>query len=466
MATTTVPGGPGGTPLTFTFGGTAGLTVAQQIANALGAASKAGTLTQTTVSASTGSITIPVTTVAGGVGVSDLIIESTSGPTTVNGASTVPGTTYIVTNYSTTPSTIAAGPNVELFTGTVGGVFSAIGTGAEIGALGGNNTITASGPGETIGGGAGSNLLIATGGDTVVSGGADTISLSGSGNLVIEAEPSVTGAVFITESSTSANDTIVGGVNPTTVTASGTSTVVGSGIQIYAGSGSLTFVGGGTETASILGGTGSESLTAGPGGIVFGANGETSATVNSGTGGATIFGAPGTSVNLTGSTGYLPASSPGGPHSPDYLIAASGNETLNASTSSSGNFFAMGSGGTTSNADMIGGSGNDTMLAGAGAGSVTMTGGAGGSDVFAFFKQVAGGAKDFVTDFNSNDKVFIEGYSNTSTVTGAPITAATVLAGATTATGGGMMLTLSDGTTVTFSNLTSTAALAGKIQYG
>jgi len=437
MATTTVPGGPGGAPLTFTFGGSAGLTVAQQIANALGAASKAGTLTQTTVSGTSGTVTIPGATVAGGT--SDLIIESTTGPTTVTGSG-------IVTNNSGSPSTITAGAGVQLFTGTVGGVFSATGTGAEIGALGGNNTITASAPGETIGGGAGANLLIATGGDTVVSGGADTISLSGSGNLVIEAEPSVTGGVSITDSGT--NDTIVGGVNPTTVTATGTSTLVGSGTQIYAGAGSLTFVGG-VGTASILGGTGSESLTAGSGGIVFGVNTETTATVNSGTGGATIYGAPNTSVNLTGGALSLTHT--------DYLLAASGNETLNASTSSSSNFFASVPKGTVpGSVVMVGGSGNDTMLGG-GAGSVTMTGGA-GLNVFAFFGTVAGGAKEVVTDFNSLDSVYIEGYSKTGS-------AAALLQSATVGAGG-VTLTLSDNTTVTFSNLTSTATLAGKIQYG
>jgi len=445
MATTTVPGGPGGQPLTFTFGGSAGLTVAQQIANALAAASKAGTLSPSTVSASTGSTVIPAPSVAGGT--SDLVIESATVATTVTGTSSVPGSN-IVTNNSTTPSTITAGPNVQLFTGTVGGVYTAMGTGAEIGALGGNNTITASAPGETIGGGAGSNLLIATGGDTVVSGGADTVSLSGPGNLVIEAEPSVTGGVSITDSGS--NDTIVGSANPTTVTATGTSTVVGSGTQIYAGAGNLTFVGG-VGTASILGGTGSVSLTAGSGGIVFGANTDTvGATINSGTGGATIFGAPGTSVNLTGSAGH-----------PDFLIAASGNETLNASTSSSSNFFAVGPGTLPGSVVMTGGSGNDTMIAGAGTGSVTMTGGA-GSNAFAFFAQstVGGPAKDVVTDFNSLDSVFIEGYSSTGS-------AAALLQNATLGAGGvGVTLTLSDGSTVTFSNLTSASALSGHLKYG
>ena len=441
MPTTTVPGGPAG-HLTFSYGGTSGLTVAQQIANALGAAFAAGTLTQNTVSASTGPTTIAAPTVSGGT--SDLIIESVTGSTTVI-APTVPGV-YIATNNSTTPSTVTAGANVQLFTGTVGGVYTATGTGAEIGALGGINTITASAPGETIGGGTGSDLLIATGGDVVVTDGSDTITLSGTGNLVIGS--TLAGSVSALVTDGGSNDTIVAGANPMTVTATGTSTIVGSGTQIYAGSGSLTFVGG-VGTASVLGGTGAESLTAGSGGIVYGANTDSSATVNSGTGGVTIFGGPGDSVSLTGSFGTAAK--------PDYLIAGSGNETLNASASSSPNFFADIPGTVAASVAMIGGSGNDTMLAGAGAGSVTMTGGA-GSNVFAFFKQAAGGAKDVVTDFNSSDSVYIEGYASTGS-------AAALLQSATVGTGG-VTLTLSDGTSVTFSNLVSPATLVGKIQYG
>ena len=249
MATTTVPGGPGGPTLTFTFGSSAGLTVAQQIANALGAASSAGTLTQTTVAGgASGSLTIPT---VGGGRTSDLIIESApTVPTTVTGSG-------VVTDNSPTPSTITAGPGVTLLVGTSGGVFTATGTGAEIGAFGGSNTITASGSGETIGGGTGSNLLVlpsGSSGDTVVSSGSDTITSAGSKDLIIENAASTSGGTLITE--TGSGDTIVGGANPTTVNASGGVGSVG-GVQYFAGSGSLTFVGG-SQTASILGGTGPE----------------------------------------------------------------------------------------------------------------------------------------------------------------------------------------------------------------
>jgi Ca2+-binding RTX toxin-like protein len=136
------------------------------------------------------------------------------------------------------------------------------------------------------------------------------------------------------------------------------------------------------------------------------------------------------------------------------MIAGAGNETLNASGTTSPDFIAMGV--ASVSAVMIGGSGNDTLVAGGGAGSATMTGG-GGSDTFVFFKQAAGGAKDVITDFNSNDTIYMEGYGAGS---------AAALLQAATAGSGGLTLTLSDGTNVTFSNLTSSSSLTGKIQYG
>lgn len=105
---------------------------------------------------------------------------------------------------------------------------------------------------------------------------------------------------------------------------------------------------------------------------------------------------------------------------------------------------------------MIGGSGNDTLVGGSAPGSSVMTGGD-GANAFVFFRQIAGSARDVITDFNANDAVFIEGYGPGS---------AAGLQNVAIVGGGGLTLTLSDSTTITFSNLTNAQSLNGKIQYG
>jgi hypothetical protein len=86
-----------------------------------------------------------------------------------------------------------------------------------------------------------------------------------------------------------------------------------------------------------------------------------------------------------------------------------------------------------------------------------MTGGS-GDDAFVFFKQAIGGAQDVITNFAAQDGVYIEGYATSAT-------ASTLLSAATVGSAG-LTLALSDGTTITFSNLTNGTALDGKIQYG
>jgi hypothetical protein len=299
-------------------------------------------------------------------------------------------------------------------------------------------TITAAGSANDVIGGTSALSATITGtADTVQAGtGSNALVSSGSGDLIIGSTVSGAGPLSVTESGT--NDTIQGGTNPTTVTAS-------SAALVYGGSGSLDFVGG-TGIATVFGGAGADLVTAGTGGVIFNLGAADNATVNSGTGAVTVFGAPNTSVNLIGSSGL-----------PDYVVAGAGNETLNASGSSSSNWLSVST--TVSSAAsvvMVGGAGNDTLIAGSAPGSEVMTGG-GGDNAFVFFKQVAGGASDIITDFNADDAVYIEGYAPGS---------AGALQAASRQTSGGLMLTLSDGTTITFSNLTDKSALDGKIQYG
>lgn len=446
--TTTVPGvGGTTTPLPYNFATTAGLSVAQQIQKALAVA---GALS---VTGSTGG-TVPTPTTVSGT-IQDLVVTGVL-------TSSVPAGYNVVTNDLAGPNTITAGPGTAIISSTGGGLFvltgpatlaaaggnnvvsissgtSSVG-GSEVALDAGNNTVTAASTvAGTVAGGTGTDLINVTGKfQTILSqGGIDTINSSGSGNLVVGTSTGP-GSMLVTE--TGSNDTILGGGNPMTVTAT-------TATRVYAGAGSLTFVGG-AGTATVLGGTGAESLTAGSGGILFADNTATSATITSGTGGGsvTIFGSSGAADYLTGTAGTSA--------SPDFLIAGGGNETLSGANSSGAEFLAIGS--ASVSASLIAGSGNDTLVAGQGPGSATMTGGS-GSDTFVFFKQAAGGAHDVVSNFTASDSVFIEGYGAGSAA--ALLQAATVGAG-------GVTLTLSDGTSVTFSNLTSTAPLSGKIQYG
>jgi Ca2+-binding RTX toxin-like protein len=275
-------------------------------------------------------------------------------------------------------------------------------------------------------GSVGNAILVAnSGNDQLFANAANDVLVAGSGN------DSLFGGSFAS--------TVVGGAGAATVFA-------GSGpIRVINGTGPLTFVGG-AGRATVTGGAGAETLTAGAGGLVYVAAGAGRATIDSGTGSVTLFGASGAALNLTGNSG-----------NPDYLVAGDGNETLNASASSSSNWLSVST--TVSSAAsvaMLGGSGNDTLISGSAPVSTIMTGG-NGADAFVFFKQLAGAAQDIVTDFNADDAVFIEGYGAGS---------AAALQNAAIVGAGGLTLTLSDNTTITFTNLTNAQSLDGRIQYG
>ena len=83
-------------------------------------------------------------------------------------------------------------------------------------------------------------------------------------------------------------------------------------------------------------------------------------------------------------------------------------------------------------------------------GSDTMTGN-GGPDVYSFIKSATNGGKDFITDFNSNDGLFLTGYDSTKS--------------AFSTSSSGLTLTLSDNTSITFTNLTDQSQLNGHYMY-
>ena len=136
------------------------------------------------------------------------------------------------------------------------------------------------------------------------------------------------------------------------------------------------------------------------------------------------------------------------------FAAGGGNETLIASGSSS-NFIAAGTDSSGTNT-LVGGSGNDTFSAGAG--TDTMTSGS-GDNAFAFFAQSTDGKADVVTNWTTNDSLLLIGYS--------PAGSASSVVQNATDTSGGLTMTLSDNTTITFSNLTTSteSELNGHILY-
>ena len=387
---------------------------------------------------------------------------------------------YVLYDASASTDTVNLAPGLEVLSGTVGGHF--VGSGGETVALGGGNNFFAStvtGPyvnADYVAAGAGNDTIVDNNGGTLIGGGGSNLIISGSQagavdiissgshdtvwamSSVVSAKSPFSGLYtgatvhssgsnalifgnFVETSSllvqdTGTNDTVVAGIGPATVSAGGTGLLVG------AGSGNLVFHGG-AGSATVFGQAGAnQTIDGGSGHVLFSDLGG-NATVNGGATQMTVFGGPGGDVTFNG------ASNGGGV----MYQALSGNETLNASGSSTGNVIAAGNllfGTNSGGADsLVGGAGNDTFFGGNA--SATMTGGA-GDNVFAFFKFLGTGT-DVITDFNSNDSVFASGYGDQ---------AATLIQNAVTANGS-TSVTLSDGTKITFTGMSSSSALTGHL---
>ena len=339
---------------------------------------------------------------------------------------------------------------------------------------------TVSGNNVQVNGGSGALFVDASGAnDTVAAGAAaSTVSLAGSSAFLFGNTTgggtltAVVNSNLSTTTTRAENSSItLGGANSTINAGSGTLnlSVSGSNNIVFAGSGGetistssnplvfapatggLNFIGG-AGTPTIVGGKagGSISATVGSGGISF-SSGATNSTILGGTGQATIFGGDGAVVNFIGTA-------TGGAQ----FHAYEGNETLLGSGSTTNNSF-YGSSIAGATADLVGGTGNDQFFVGAN--SETLIGG-GGSDTFVFLNQTTklGASHITITDFNAtDDTVFMVGYSSANG--GLSNVFANATGPAITSGGTGLTLTLSDNTTVTFSNLTSVTQLNGKIGY-
>jgi hypothetical protein len=469
----TVPGAPGTPNITVSPGTGDVLQVAAQIGALLSNLQAAGDLTVTSV---TGGAIPPAPTTPGA---HELIINDT----TPGAAITIPAGYDYVVDIGAQGDTLT-GSNVEIIGGTVGATYNV--SGSSTIAASGSNTVSASGS-YLLSFGPGSNLILANGsgtiatdkgtstidaagpnnlllldgdlvtlggaGETVVGGtGAETILSAGANELILgttvrgdgsltvtitgsqttlsglRSDATVTAAgsgaliqggrdeLVVTDSG--AFDTVIGGHSHTTVTASAQSV----GLSVVGGRGGLDFIGG-PNSATVVTGSGKNSIAGGTGGLVVTSHANDTVS-GAAPGGVTLFGSAHHSVTYTGG-GNL------------FYNAGAGNETLNAVGSTGNNvLFASRTKGTHDR--IAAGSGADTLIAGAG--SDTLRSGP-GADTFAFFSQFTAGAHEYVTHLTASDAVDLFGYGQ------APKSTSTAH--------GSTTITLSDNTKITFVNVTN-----------
>jgi len=269
-------------------------------------------------------------------------------------------------------------------------------------------------------GGDGATMLVGgDGNDTVVGGAGATTVLAGAGNNLVALNAG--GGTVLSESR---GDTILAGTG---------SAVIGAtqGATVFARDGALTFIGGANDS-TVAGGTGSSTIFGGASGGVFAGGSAGRNVIVGGAKSSTIFGGGNGDTLFSGTGGGV------------IVAAATGNVTLSGSASGAAATFYAGGG-----ANVIGGGAANEVFV-AGRGQATMFGGA-GADSFVFVNGRAGG-QVVLGDFNqaAGDRVLLQGYAGG---------AAAALAGASVG-GGSTVLSLSDGTRVTFQGVTGLTASA------
>jgi len=240
MASVTVPG-TGGSAISQAFDNQSNQALAQQISDALAAASQAGGL--------------KITTEAGGVvpappsnpgGINELLI--TSGGSINIPAGSTGNPDYVVILENTLPVTIVGGPNNTIFGGSAqvtvidpevvtlaegagNAITNLTSPGAVVAGNNANDQLAAFGAGESIAGGTGANNMFALGtGDTIsssgsqdtLSGGTSSATFMTTGTNTLVFMPAGGGTVI----DTGMRSTIVGGDNAANVTMGGSQGVL------------------------------------------------------------------------------------------------------------------------------------------------------------------------------------------------------------------------------------------------
>lgn len=278
---------------------------------------------------------------------------------------------------------------------------------------GGDNRVSVGGAGDwSVNTGSGSDIIAALGGVNA------TISAGGGANAILLGD----GTDLVTSIS---KDTVVGGSGDATIDASRAQS------DFVRGDGSHLLFIGGLGGATIFGGSGSDTY--------LGSARQTDRQlVVGGTDGNNFLFAGHGEGTLVGGGNNDQLFAYGSQH--QSLIAGSGNETLSAAFASGPDIIRAGSG----NDVLIGGSGVDTFIGSSGSTTVTI---GYGKEVFEFINHKAGGTELVRGVFDpSSIKIDLEGYGKGS-IDQALAHQAT--------TNGSVTVGLSDGTRITFQNVTS-----------
>jgi Ca2+-binding RTX toxin-like protein len=315
-----------------------------------------------------------------------------------------------------------------LYTGNGNDIIQALGRGNDtIGAGAGHNAIQL---------GAGSNLVVSTGDDTIVA--ASGVDTTGSGHGQGSGhdhhghgrhDHDGGGRHDHDGRDRDWRDDRHSSVGGGTSTGADTIDAIGAKSSVVYGNGSdLLFVGG-AGGATIFGGSGSDTYYGGNGGSqeIHGGSGGNNY-LFAGSGPATLFGGGnGDQLLAYGSAGQT-------------LIGGAGQETLSAAFSSGRDLLIAGSG----NQSLVGGTGADTFVGGAGHDTVFAANP--GQSLFEFIKGQAGGTELVQNAYSAADiHIHLSGYGANE---------ANHAVATQTTHGGAVTISLSDGTKVTFENIT------------
>jgi hypothetical protein len=204
-----------------------------------------------------------------------------------------------------------------------------------------------------------------------------------------------------------------------------------------------------SDTVAVFDFTSNNTINGGTGALYYIGGTSVTAAVNIGIGNTYIYGADGDNITLGTQTGDTTGLG--------YFVAGTGNETLNGAAATSTLYLFGGSISSDSVAptdSLVGGAGANLFVAGAG--SETLQGGS-GSNFFEISDSGSANANLLLTDFATNgtpDQLYLVGFSSSDLSN---------LYADTVTSGGNLVATIGNSTTITFTGITSGSQLQGHI---